>query len=416
MFDLFREIGQTLSNNKLRTFLTGIAVAWGIFMLIILVSMSRGVRNSFATQAGKSAPSTMQVYSGNTSKAYKGYKEGRFIMMKTSDMEAIRNSPKMTDAEGRKVKDVITSRNIDTAKVETLKDYTSSGLYGVFPGSLNRSGVEMIYGRYINQADIERKRKVLVMERRNAELLFGKAEDAVGQTVTSMGLAWTVVGVFNHRWDRSNYAPFTTVQQLAGGDESVWRMTVEARDLKNEAEAEQITKDLRATLGQLHDFDPEDESAVWIRNDFQSYMKGQSALGYLDIAIWVIGILTMLSGIIGVSNIMFVSVKERTHEIGIRRAIGAKRRSILIQIVTESVVITTMFGYLGIVLGMIVTQAVAFVVDQSEDISRAISNPTVDLGIAVKVTAVLIVAGALAGLAPALKATKVKPVEALRDE
>ncbi|MDE6826206.1 MAG: ABC transporter permease [Paramuribaculum sp.] len=416
MFDLFREIGQTLSNNKLRTFLTGIAVAWGIFMLIILVSMSRGVRNSFATQAGKSAPSTMQVYSGNTSKAYKGYKEGRFITMKTSDMEAIRNSPKMTDAEGRKVKDVITSRNIDTAKVETLKDYTSSGLYGVFPGSLNRSGVEMICGRYINQGDIERKRKVLVMERRNAELLFGKAEDAVGQTVTSMGLAWTVVGVFNHRWDRSNYAPFTTVQLLAGGDESVWRMTVEARDLKNEAEAEQITKDLRATLGQLHDFDPEDESAVWIRNDFQSYMKGQSALGYLDIAIWVIGILTMLSGIIGVSNIMFVSVKERTHEIGIRRAIGAKRRSILIQIVTESVVITTMFGYLGIVLGMIVTQAVAFVVDKSENISKAISNPTVDMGIAVKVTAVLIVAGALAGLAPALKATKVKPVEALRDE
>lgn len=416
MFDLFREIGQTLRNNKLRTFLTGIAVAWGIFMLIILVSMSRGVRNSFAEHAGQSAPSTMQIYAGSTSKAYKGYKEGRRIKLKISDMEGIRLSPKLTDSDGHKIKEVITYRSIDTAKVETLKDYTTTGLYGVYPSSEKRTRVKMILGRYINHADIEQKRKVIVMERRNAELLFGTAENAIGKTVKSMGLAWTVVGVFDHDWDRDNYAPFTTIQQLSGGDETVWRMTVEARDLKDEADAAQLTKELRGTMAQLHEFDPEDESAVWIRNDFESYMRSQGALGYLDIAIWVIGVLTMLSGIIGVSNIMFVSVKERTHEIGIRRAIGAKRRSVLIQVILESVVITTMFGYLGIVFGMLVTQFVAHLAEQSSTISKAISNPTVDVSIAIKVTLVLIVAGALAGLAPALKATKVKPVEALRDE
>ena len=271
-------------------------------------------------------------------------------------------------------------------------------------------------GRYINEQDIRLKRKVIVMESHNAELLFGTMENAIGKTVKSLGLAWTVVGVFDHDWDRDNYAPFTTLQQLAGGDENIWQIVVEGRDLKTEQDAEAFENDLRATMAQIHDFSPEDKSAVWISNQFLTYVKSQSALGYLDIAIWVIGILTMMSGIIGVSNIMFVSVKERTHEIGIRRAIGAKRRSVLVQIVTESVVITTMFGYIGVVMGVVATQIAAHFINQSAQVSQAISNPTVDIGIAIKVTVVLIIAGAIAGIAPAMKATKVKPVEALRDE
>ena len=416
MFDLAREIGQTLRNNKLRTFLTGIAVAWGIFMLIILVSMSRGVRNSFAEHAGDSAPNTMNVYSGNTTLPYKGYKEGRWIQLKTTDMEAIRTNQRLQDEKGSRVTNTMTYRSIDTAKVETLKDYTSDGLYGVFPGSEKMRRVKMRCGRYINEQDIRLKRKVIVMESHNAELLFGTMENAIGKTVKSLGLAWTVVGVFDHDWDRDNYAPFTTLQQLAGGDENIWQIVVEGRDLKTEQDAEAFENDLRATMAQIHDFSPEDKSAVWISNQFLTYVKSQSALGYLDIASWVIGILTMMSGIIGVSNIMFVSVKERTHEIGIRRAIGAKRRSVLVQIVTESVVITTMFGYIGVVMGVVATQIAAHFINQSAQVSQAISNPTVDIGIAIKVTVVLIIAGAIAGIAPAMKATKVKPVEALRDE
>lgn len=411
MLDLFREIGQTLSNNKLRTILTGIAVAWGIFMLIILVSMSRGVYNSFESNMGDNASASIEIYSGNTTIAHAGYKEGRWIRLNVRDIPAI------VEARPDLIDEVTTTVSVDTAKVETIKDYTEQGLYGVFPGSREMLQLKMVAGRKINRPDQDRRRKSLMLEKQNAELLFGSAEEAVGKTVKSLGLSWTVVGVFEHDWRRNNYVPFNTLMQLAnGGDGYVWRLTVMAPKMNTEADGTQLEKDIRATMAQLHNFNPEDTGAVWIYNRFTNYLQSKTGLGILDLAIWVIGILTMLSGIIGVSNIMFVSVRERTHEIGIRRAIGAKPRSIMTQVVAESVVITTLFGYIGVVLGMIVTQIAAAWVASSPTISQGIKDPTVDLAMAIKVTIVLIIAGALAGLAPAIKATKVKPVEALRDE
>lgn len=411
MFDLFNEIRQTLANNKLRTILTGIAVAWGIFMLIILVSMSKGVFNAFEDGMTTSTSAVINIYSGSTTMAHGGYKEGRRIRLNISDIPVIvAEHPDMVD-------EVHSTLSVDTAKVETATDYTSQGLYGVFPGSNALSRCTIVAGRTINRPDNEKRRRSMLMERRNAELLFGSAEAAVGQPVKSMGLAWTIVGVFDHPWDRDNYVPFNTLMQLANGNDGyVWQLSVLAPGMKDEKDGEELEKGLRATMAQIHNFSPDDPGGVWIYNRFTSYLSSRKGLGYLDIAIWVIGILTMLSGIIGVSNIMFVSVRERTHEIGIRRAIGAKPRSIMLQVVTESVVITTLFGYMGVVMGMGLTQIVSKVIAASPEISRAIMNPTVDLSIAIKVTVVLIISGALAGLAPAIKATKVKPVEALRDE
>lgn len=411
MLDLINEIRQTLTNNRLRTILTGISVAWGIFMLIILVSMSRGVFNAFESQMSSSTSATIEIYSGTTTMAHGGFKEGRRVRLNARDI------PEIVAAHPDMVDEVHSTLSVDTAKVETPTDYTSQGLYGAFPGSRDLNRCKIIAGRTLNHADNSEKRRSLLLEKRNAELLFGSADNAVGQTVKSMGLAWNVVSVFQHDWDRDNYVPFNTLMQIANnGDGYVWRLSVLAPGMKDEEDGKKLEQDLRATMARLKNFSPDDSGGVWIYNRFTSYLSSRAGLGYLDIAIWVIGILTMLSGIIGVSNIMFVSVRERTHEIGIRRAIGAKPRSIMGQVVAESVVITTLFGYIGVVMGMALTEVATKLIEGNATIGQAIQNPTVDLSIAVKVTVVLIISGALAGLAPAIKATKVKPVEALRDE
>lgn len=200
--------------------------------------------------------------------------------------------------------------------------------------------------------------------------------------------------------------------RLSDDNLKLGNIRVQLNEISTEEEAEEAEQAVRAQLAQNHTFDPSDKSAMYIYNRFKSYLRESSAFNILNSAIWIIGIFTLLSGIVGVSNIMFVSVRERTHEIGIRRAIGAKPRSVLTQIVTESVAITTLFGYIGIVLGMMIMQTVNTFVPEND----VIKNPTISLSIAIEVTILLIIAGALAGLFPAIKATKVKPVEALRDE
>lgn len=405
MFDLLREIKQALTNNKVRTALTGLAVAWGIFMLIVLLGMSRGVTNAFAEQFAADNSRVINIYNGTTSKAFKGYQEGRSIYLKSRDMPAVMSRDK------QHVDAVIASKSIDTAVVSTPLNYTS-GLLGHFPSELKTARLEMLSGRFLNQSDLDNNRKVIVLSKENADKLFGKNVGAVGKRVDSMGFSWLVIGVYDHRWERSCYIPFTTAMLLSGNDDKVSDMRVAMKNVETLADGEAVENNVKSTLAGRHDFSPSDNSAVYIWNRFSNYLTQLSAMNILTVAVWIIGIFTLLSGIVGVSNIMFVSVRERTHEIGIRRAIGAKPRAILMQIVAESVVMTTVFGYVGVVLGMIVTGILDVVTRNME----FLSNPTVNLSIALEVTVVLIIAGAIAGLFPAIKATKVKPVEALRDE
>ncbi len=405
MLDLIREIGQTIKSNKLRTFLTGFAVAWGIFMLIILLGMARGVNNSFEDRANSRSMNVIQLWAGRTSKAYKGYKPGRTIDLKANDIEVLKNEHKGM------VSDVTSNEYVRGGTVSTSKDYISGGLSGVFPNTLKNDGMEMLTGRFINDLDLKEKRKVMVLPEQNAALLFGEAEKAVGGRVNSMGLSWTVVGVYKSRWRDTSFIPFTTAKMLNGNKDNLYQLQVTVEGLETETDGEIAEQKVFETMAKEHQFAPDDKSAIYTWNRFTSYLQNQKAFGILSIAIWVIGVLTLLSGIVGVSNIMFVSVKERTHEIGIRRAIGAKPRNILVQIVCESVTITTLFGYIGVVMGMLVMQFVAKTFE-----GEMLKNPTVDLSIAIKVTVALIIAGSLAGLFPALRATKIKPVEALRDE
>ncbi len=406
MLDLLHEIGQTLRNNKLRTALTGIAVAWGIFMLIILLGAARGVTNYFDDSMGSRATNVISIWGGRTSKPYKGYKDGRWINLKGSDAIAIENDNPKT------ISKVTPFASVDTAKIKTSRD-AISGFEAVFPEAIRTERLEMKYGRFINDLDISESRRVMVLRDNQAALLFGDDEKALGKTVSSMGLAWTVVGIYSHRWNKSTYAPYTAFKAVTGNNDDANQLDVTVEGLKTEADGEAVEDNIRASIARTHEFAPDDANAIWTWNRFNDYLRGLAANNMLRLAVWIIGLLTLLTGIVGVSNIMFVSVRERTHEIGIRRAIGAKPRSIVMQVITESVAVTAIFGYIGIFLGIIVLQVINhFVGDDTE----GFKNPTVDISIAVQVTLALIVSGAIAGLFPALKATKVKPVEALRDE
>ena len=405
MFDLVREISQTISNNKLRTALTGLAVAWGIFMLIVLLGAARGVVNSFQDESTASSVNSIRLWSGTTSMPYKGYKDGRWVRLRDKDMEAI-------ETEVPAAAEASISTSVSGQTVTGPKDYLSASLDAVYPDEARTQRITDIAGRFINQKDIVDNRRVIVLHRDNAALLFGDADKALGQEVQTMKLSWKVVGVYEHRWRKSTFIPYTTYKALTGGDGYVDQMTVKVDGITTGEEAEATEDQIRSLLGRRHEFDPADSNAVWIWNQFANYLKQGQAMVYLNIAVWVIGILTLLTGIVGVSNIMFVSVRERIHEIGIRRAIGAKPKNIIIQILAESVAITALFGYIGLVAGMAVLQ----VLDSFIGDSQGLQNPTVDISIAVQVTLALIIAGAIAGLFPAIKATKVKPVEALRDE
>lgn len=412
MFDLIHEIGQTLRNSRLRTFLTGLAVAWGVFMLIILLGMARGVQNSFNEGMGSGVNNSINVWGGMTGKGYKGYKAGRRINLKDSDMDAV-----LKDKNNTNVTLVSTSASNDTAQVIGTKGKVS-GFSAIFPkGDYEMERVTVTAGRKINDPDISNLRRSIMISEESMRTLFGndaKPDEVLGKTLQSMGLSWNIVGVYSHRWQTDSYVPYTTYKAITGFDDNIDRLVVNYEGILTEDASDKAEERLRGTLAAAHSFDPEDKSAIWTWNRLSQSISSGNALIYLQWATWVIGIFTLLTGIVGVSNIMFVSVRERTHEIGIRRAIGAKPRSILTQILAEAVAITAISGYAGVFLGMLVLQVINLLFGSGED--SPISNPTVDISIAVQVTVVLVIAGALAGLLPALKAIKVKPVEALRDE
>ncbi|MDE6573958.1 MAG: ABC transporter permease [Muribaculaceae bacterium] len=405
MLDLFREIGQTLRNNRLRTALTGFSVAWGIFMLIVLLGAARGVRNAFEERSSAETTNLISFWGGRTTIPYKGYKDGRFISLKNGDMEGLKHdNPGIVADAGAEV-------NMNHV-ISSNRESVSTGFTAVFPRAAALDRVEMLYGRFVNNRDIDNNRRVMVLHENNAKQLFGKSEDALGKTVRCMDLGWTVVGVYGGQRGRTNYMPYTTYKVLSGNDDYVSELQVHLEGLRTEADGEAAEEALRATLARRHEFSPEDKSALWTWNRFTSSIRVGKSQNYLTIAVWVIGILTLLSGIVGVSNIMFVSVRERTHEIGIRRAIGARPRSILTQVIAESIAVTSLFGYAGIVAGMALLQLLDMAIGNSDDFR----HPTVDISIALQVMIALVIAGTLAGLFPALKAIKVKPVEALRDE
>ena len=417
MFDLWQEIYGTMKRNKLRTALTGFAVAWGIFMLIVLLGAGNGLIHAFEQSSGERALNVVRVYPGWTLLPYDGLAEGRFVELDNRDMtETTRLFPQEVIETGAQVTQGGVTLSYGT-------DYVSTTLMGVSPTQIKIEAVKLVSGRFVNEIDIQQQRKVIVLHKNSAETIFKQLHtDPVGEFIHVGAFAFQVVGIYGDMGDqgqRGAYVPFSTLQTIyKQGSNKINTLLFTTRGLNDEASNLDFEERYRRVLAGLHRFDPDDTGAVWIGNRMRQYIQSQKAMGVMTTAIWVIGIFTLLSGIVGVSNIMLITVKERTHEFGIRKALGAKPRSILWLVISESVVITTLFGYIGMVAGIGVTEWMdSYFGAQTMDVGMfqqtMFTDPTVDLRIALQATLTLIIAGTLAGFFPARKATHIRPIEAL---
>ena len=417
MIDIWQEIYSTIKRNKLRTFLTGFAVAWGIFMLIVLLGAGNGLIHAFEQSASERAMNSIKIFPGWTSKSYDGLKEGRRVQLDNKDVDATDHYfPDHVIKAGATVWQ-------GGINLSFGQEYVSLNLSGVYPNHTEVEVVKLFKGRFINEIDIKERRKVIVLHKKTAEILFDKTHtEPIGQFVNASGVAYQVVGIYNDQGDREAseaYIPFSTLQTIYNKGEQLNNIIFTTKNLETIESNEIFEANYRRVIGASRRFDPQDNSAIWIWNRFTDYMRTQNAMGMLRTAIWVIGIFTLLSGIVGVSNIMLITVKERTREFGIRKALGAKPLSILWLIIVESVAITTLFGYIGMVAGIAVTEWMnsAFgnqTMDAGMFQQTMFSNPTVDLSVAIQATLTLIIAGTLAGFFPAKKAVSISPIEALR--
>lgn len=413
MLDLVQEIYATIRRNKLRTILTGFSVSWGIFMLIVLLGAGNGLIHAFENRSKRMKMNSMKIYPGVTSMPYKGMQEGRVISLFDGDRKATEEffSDRIVAAGATANKSVVLAYG---------KENLSISMDGVFPNYPELEAIDLKEGRFINHRDMEECRKVMVIHEKTARTLFSQTQP-LGKYVNCQGVLFQIVGVYTdqNRFSPSVLVPFATLQRVYAKGDSINTITLTTKGLTDISKNEVFEKEYRQMLGGIKNFDASDEGALWIWNRFTSYLQQETANQLLNVAIWVIGIFTLLSGIVGVSNIMLITVRERTHEFGIRKALGAKPASILWLIISESVAITTFFGYIGMVAGILATEYMNYVAGSHTVNAGAFSvtifeNPTVDVGIAVQATLTLIVAGTLAGLFPARKAVKIRPIEALR--
>lgn len=416
MVDFIQEIISTIKQNKLRTFLTGFAVAWGIFILIALLGMGNGMFNAFELQTKRFDSNSLALYAGYTSKPIYGFERGRRIEFDESDIDLLLNE----------VSDVLINGggkySLPATNISTPKDYIVSNVSGVYPNYSQTEVLKIKQGRFINDMDINLKRKVIVIYDEAAQTLLGLT-DPIGKQLVLNSIPYTVIGVIESQGDkdtRSAYIPFSTLKMIFNKDK-LPELNFSLQNIKTEQDCDLLETKIRNVLALKHSFDPTDKSAFYIWNRFKTHLEMQNAIKYLTIMIWVIGVLTLLSGIVGVSNIMLITVKERTREFGIRKALGAKPWSILKSVILESIVITTFFGYLGMLLGIGATEWIdkmggEQVMDMGAFKQTMFVNPSVDISVAIQATFAMIIAGTIAGLIPALKAVKIKPIEALNSQ
>ena len=422
MKDLFIEIWESLKRNKLRTALTGFAVAWGIFMLIVLLGAGNGLMNAFMNNVHDFASNTMMIFGGYTTKPYDGLEQGRDISLNDKDIE-LTASHLFADH----IDDVTANLRQGPFPMVWKSKSVNVSLSGCYPKIAEMDKITIMEGRFINNIDMEQRRKTAVIASSHAKQLLNGGTDYsyfIGKQLKINNALYQVMGIYKAQDNmRSNnvYVPFTTMQMLTNNLNYEDNILFTFHGLNTEQENTEFERQYKAVINKSHRAAPDDEGALWIWNRFTQNMQMNKGTSILNKALWIIGILTLLGGIVGVSNIMLITVKERTHEFGIRKAIGATPASIMKLIVAESVVITAIFGYIGMVLGMIACEIMDATVGKSTlemfgEKIQVFVNPTVGLDVAFGVTFVLIIAGTIAGLSPALKAARIRPIEALRNE
>ncbi len=420
MRDLFIEIWESVRRNILRTCLTGFAVAWGIFMIIVLLGAGNGLMNALLGGVQRITVNSMMIGGGRTSQAYGGLQSGRSIQLESKDADLIMRA--FPDIVENVTATVYVSQN-----AVYNDNSVSVSLQACYPEYIINEGLQLLHGRFINPKDLEEQRKVLVISDDMAEIFMGsesRIPSMIGRMIRCGDVNFKVVGILKSDMStttRDIYAPFTSVRTMFNKGKYVDEIIFTFKGLETEEDNEQFEKRLLALLNTAHKAAPDDNSAIWIWNRFTQSMQMNKGMDLVSTALWIIGLLTLLSGIVGVSNIMLITVKERTHEFGIRKAIGASPWNITRLILAESITITAFFGYIGMFFGLVACEILDITLGQSsisvlgQEISVFV-NPTVGVDVAIEATLVLIISGAVAGLFPAMKAAKVRPIEALRAE
>lgn len=408
--DKWQEIFETIKKNKLRTFLTGFSVAWGIFMLIILLGSGNGLENGVRSEFEGDAVNTIWVNQGVTSEAYKGLQAGRNIQFDNEDYEIVDRNVQNID----KLSSRLSIWNNSTISYKS--EYGTYDIIACHPPYGYYETVEIIEGRFLNDPDIDEFRKVVVISKLVKEALFKNETQVLGTFIKVSGVPFKVVGIFNDpggdRDMQRVYLPISTAQRVFNFGDRIFNLCVITAD--SSVESSQVTADgIRSQLASKHRFNPTDQRAIQIWNNVENFKRFMDLFASIRLFVWIIGIGTIIAGIVGVSNIMMIVVKERTNEIGIRKSMGATPWSVISLILQESIMITTFAGYIGLVLGVGLLELVAPAFDQADTFFK---NPEVDLSIAIGATILLIFCGALAGFVPARKAASIKPIEALRYE
>lgn len=419
MRELIKEIWSTSKRNKLRTSLTGFAVAWGIFMLIFLLGAGNGLINAQLQQSTRFLANSMRVFPGETSKAYKGLKEGRSITLNDRDI-LISNktySQYVDDVGGR-----LEQYNVN---INYGDNYVASqSLVGVAPTHPKIDKTELIDGRFINEIDMKEQRKNVVLSRSQAKELSKDYRSLVGKNVKISNLNFQVVGIYKDDESRNNtdaFIAYSTIKTIYAKGDDAGSLEFTIKNLKTQEDNEQFEKNYRASINNNHQAAPDDDRTIWLWNRYMDNIQMNQGIAIMQTALWIVGLFTLLSGIVGVSNIMLITVKERTREFGVRKAIGAKPWSILKLIITESIIITSFFGYIGMVCGVAANEIMDATighttVDTGLFKAAMFVNPTVGLGTCIGATIAIVIAGTIAGLIPAIKAARIRPIEALRAE
>lgn len=413
----FGEMIATLGRNKLRTFLTGFSIAWGIFMLIVLLGLGTGIQNTVMRDMGAETENYIYVGTQATTIPYDGMPVGRYVTFdwKTVDM-LYQNVPQILHIVPVVNKQVVVSHG---------EEYMSTNFNGATEQLAPVVGIRIKdgAGRFINEIDERESRKVAVLHPEHQRVLF-RGEDPVGRDIVAGGLVYKVIGVYgsSDTFDNTDppiYIPLSTARILY--DNNPWGyfgLDISVAPTASLKESEALTKRIRTQLAKFLRFHPDDPGAVYIWNKAEDMRHARKAFGLFEVFLFVIGLASMVAGIVGVGNIMYVTVRERTREIGIRKAIGASPGSILRMVITEAVFITAVAGYVGILSGIVAVEIAdrVFASKAAGSELSLITDPAVSPGIVLGATLLLIAAGVVAGMIPALKATRIKPVEAMKAE
>jgi len=407
--DTWQEIYGSIRKNKMRTAITIIGVMWGIFLLVVLLGAAKGMENNFNKLFGNFATNSVFVWAQSTSKPFKGFQEGKQLTLKMSDLDNI-----LSEIEGL---EFVVPRHQTQGVAENNFKTGTFGIYGDYPELDKVEKKDLIYGRWINQNDIAEKKKVCVIEEEIYKQLFDKDEYPIGQYIKINNINYKLVGMYKQGQLRMGgpngniHIPFTTFQQVYNrGDSMGWMMITG----KPGFEITQIEADVKLLLKTLHKVHPDDNRAFGSFNLGEEIKKFTGFLTGMQFLTWFVGIATLIAGVFAIGNILLITVKERTKEIGIRRALGAKPWEIKRHIMLESVFLTSIAGALGIIFGGMILMVIDATMGQGDD--AALTNPTVDIPVIIIAVLTLVVLGTLIGLIPAQVAVSIKPIEALRDE